>query len=171
MRMNNLELYFPEDKPFGERIQYLRDDKGRDYYETRKQFTKKYVILFDSFGVVRCATETKNLVFTQPLGMSIVDINVLPKDFDLFGKDTWVFDGKKLERVDVDPSVSTAIRKERALKKINKLIVPLQDAVDLEEATEEEIEKYKSLRKLRIQLTRISDDTPVTEVDWSEFNL
>lgn len=168
MRMNNIRPYNPEEKSFGEGIQYLCDDKGRDFYQTRSKFTKKYVVLFDSFGVVRCATESKNLVLTQPHGLSIVDINVLPEGFDLFDK-TWIFDGKKLFQVDVDPSVPTSIRKEEAYKKLNYLIVPLQDAVDLGEATDEEVEKYNALRKLRVKLNRISDDTPAGDVDWTEF--
>lgn len=170
MRMNNIRPYTPEVKTFGEGIQYLCDEDGRDFYETRSKFTKKYVVLFDSFGVVRCATESKNLPLTQPHGLSIVDMNVLPEGFDFFDK-TWIFDGKKLTQVDIDPSVPTSTRKEDAYRKLNYLIVPLQDAVDLGEATEEEVEKYNTLRKLRIKLMRISDDTPASEVDWSEFNL
>jgi len=167
MRMNNFTTYTPEVKAFGEGVQYFQDDKGRDFYDSRGLFKKKYVVFFDSHGVVRGCAKSEDVTRLHPGGLSVVDINTLPKDFSL--ETTWVFNGKQVVKADFDPAFTTKARKAGILRVINPMIVPLQDAVELGEATEEEVEKYNALRKIRVKLNRISDDTPPGDVDWSEF--
>lgn len=168
MKMSNFVVYEPESKPYGEGVQYFCDEKGRDFYESRGLFSKKYVVFFDSFDIVRAVVKATEVTRVHPGGLSATDINTLPKDFDLF-TGLWKWDGKKVVASDFDPSISTARRKESSMQKISRAIVPLQDAVEEGEATKEEAEKYSALRKLRIKLNRISDDTPASDVDWSEF--
>lgn len=167
MRMNNFTTYTPEVKAFGEGVQYFQDDKGRDFYDSRDLFKKKYVVFFDSHGVIRGCAKSEDVTRLHPGGLSVVDINTLPKDFSL--ETTWVFNGKQVVKADFDPAFTTKARKAGILRIIDPMIVPLQDAVELGEATEEEVEKYNALRKIRIKLNRISDDTPPGDIDWSEF--
>ncbi|QQG33334.1 tail fiber assembly protein [Pectobacterium phage PcCB7V] len=168
MRMNNFKHYNPEAKAFGEGVQYFCDDKGRDFYESFDLFTKKYVVLFDEFGMVRFLVKSVDISMTYPPGLSISDLNSIPKDFDIM-KGPWMFDGKKITKVDFDLAIGTAKRKKAIMGSLSSQITPLADAVELGEATEEEIEKYNALLKLRIKLNRISDDAPAGEIDWSEF--
>jgi|AGFS01.1.fsa_nt_gi Caudovirales tail fibre assembly protein. len=168
MRMNSFKHYIPEAPAFGEGVQYFCDDKGRDFYESRELFTKKYVVLFDDHNMVRFLVKSEDVTMTYPLGLSIIDINSIPKDFDI-ASGPWKFDGKKVVKVDIDLAVSTARRKASSLKGLSVPIGILAGAVELGEATEEEVEKYNALRKLSLKLMRISDDTPPGDVDWSEF--
>lgn len=168
MKMSNFTTYDPEVKAFGEGVQYFCDEKGRDFYDSRELFTKKYVVFFDDHDIVRAIVKSSEVTRVHPGGLSAIDINVLPKGIDIF-TGTWRFDGKKVVPADFDPTVSTARRKQAAMTKISNLIAPLQDAVEEGEATKEEADKYSALRKLRIKLMRISDDTPPSDVDWSEF--
>lgn len=168
MRLNKFERYIPEFKHFGEGVQYFQDDKGNDFYMSREKFKKKFVVFFDEHMIVRAVAKSSEVTQCNPEGLSLVDLNSLPADFTLENS-PWKFDGKKIVKVDFDPVFTTARRKAFAMSTIGKLITPLQDAVDLGDATEEEAEKYSALRKLRIKLMRISDDTPASEVDWSEF--
>lgn len=168
MKMSNFAVYDPESKPYGEGVQYFSDDKGRDFYESRDLFSKKYVVFFDSFNIVRSVVKATEVTRVHPGGLSAVDLNALPKGFDLFSG-IWEWDGKKVVPCDLDPSISTSRRKESAMHKLSREMVPLQDAVEEGEATKEEAEKYSTLRKLRIKLMRISDDTPPGDIDWSEF--
>lgn len=168
MKMSNFEVYDPDDKPYGEGVQYFCDDKGRDFYESRGLFSKKYVVFFDNFDMVRAVVKATEVTRVHPGGLSAVDICALPKGFDLF-KGIWKWDGKKVVVGDFDPSISTTRRKEAAMQKVSRAISPLQDAVEMGEATKEEIEKYDALRKIRIKLMRISDDTPPGDVKWDEF--
>lgn len=168
MKMSNFVVYDPDHKPYGQGVQYFCDDKGRDFYESRELFKKKYAVFFDSFDIIRAVAKSVEVTRVNPVGLTGVDINVLPEDFDLFAG-LWKWDGKKVVACDFDPSIDTARRKESAMQKINRAIVPLQDAVEEGEATPEEAEKYSALRKLRIKLNRIPDDTPPGDVDWSEF--
>lgn len=168
MRMNNFKHYDPEAKAFGDGVQYFSDDKGRDFYESFDLFTKKYVVLFDKYGMVRFLVKSGDISMTYPLGLSICDLNTIPKDFDIT-KGPWQFDGKKINKLDVDLAVSTSKRKKALLSSISSQLSVLSDAVEMDEATEEEVERYNSLRKLRLKLSRLSDDTPQDEIDWSEF--
>lgn len=167
MRMNNFTNYSPEVKAFGEGVQYFQDDKGRDFYDSRTLFKKKYVVFFDGHNLVRGCAKAEEVTRLNPVGLSVVDINTLPKDFSL--ERLWTFNGKQIVPADFDPSFTTKARKQGILRVINPLLIPLQDAVELGEATEEEVEKYNALRKIRIQLMRLSDDTPVQDVDWTAF--
>lgn len=168
MRMNNFKHYIPEAPAFGEGVQYFCDDKGRDFYESRGLFTKKYVVLFDEHSMVRFLVKSSDVTMTYPLNLSIIDINSIPKDFDITNG-PWQFDGKKVVKVDFDLAIGTARQKGAILKALAGKIEVLKDAVELGEATKEEVEKYDALRKLRLKLTRINDDTPSGDVDWSEF--
>lgn len=168
MRMNNFKHYVPEAPAFGEGVQYFCDDKGRDFYESRDLFTKKYVVLFDEHSMVRFLVKSSDVTMTYPLDLSIIDINSIPKDFDITNG-PWQFDGKKVVKVGFDLALGTARQKGAILKSLAGKIEILKDAVELGEATKEEVKKYDALRKLRLKLTRIDDNTPPGEVDWSEF--
>lgn len=169
MRMNNFATYLPEVKAFGEGVQYFQDDKGRDFYESRELFKKKYVVFFDAHGVVRGWAKSEDVTRLHPGGLSVVDINTLPQDFSL--ESAWVFNGKQVVKSDVDPAFTTAARKAGINMLIGKELPYLSDAVEMKQATEEEVSRYNTLRGLRIQLMRISDDTPPTEVDWDSFSI
>lgn len=167
MELLKIRAYSPEVKPYGN-VQYFCDEKGRDWYEYNSKFTKKYVVQYNDFGVVKAVVPSATAVMIHPEGTSVSEVNVLPKDFSLSSA-IWLFDGKKFTSTDTDPSIPTKFRKGQAQARLNKEIEPLKYAVDLGEATKEEIEKYDTLRKLSVKLMRISDDTPAGEVDWAEF--
>lgn len=170
MRMNNLKVYTPEVKAFGEGVQYFQDEKGRDFYDSRELFKKKYVVFFDEHNIVRGWAKSSEVTRLHPGGLSVVDLNSLPEDFSL-QSGVWSFNGKKVVKVDYDPAFTTATRKAGILQVISSMIAPLQDAVEIGEATEEEVEKYNKLRKMRVRAMRISDDVSPGDIDWSEFTI
>lgn len=168
MRMNNFKLYTPEVKAFGEGVQYFQDDKGRDFYDSRELFKKKYVVFFDEHSIVRGWAKSGEVTRLHPGGLSVVDLNTLPKDFSL-QEGVWSFNGKQVVKADYDPAFSTAARKAGILQVIGSVIVPLQDAVELGDATDDELERYNDLRKMRVKVMRIPDSTSPGDIDWSEF--
>lgn len=167
MQMNEIRIYDPEDKPFGN-VQYFCDSKGRDWYDNNGLFKKKYVVQYNSSGVVKAVVLSHLAERLHPAGTSISEINSLPEDFSLSSA-IWLFDGKKLTKTYFDPSVPTSHRKVQANKTLSSKIEPLRDAVELGVATEEERERYELLRTLRVRLMRIDDDTPPTDIDWGEY--
>lgn len=170
MRMNNFKVYSPEVKAFGEGVQYFQDEKGRDFYESRGLFKKKYVVFFDEHGIVRGWAKSEEVTRLHPGGLSVIDLNTLPKEFSLQGG-VWSFNGKQVVKADYDPVFTTEVRKAGILQVIGSVIAPLQDAVELGEATEEETEKYNHLRRMRVKVMRIPDSTCPADIDWSEFTV
>lgn len=170
MRMNNFKNHDPEVKTFGTGLQYFCDDKGRDFYESRELFTKKYVVFFDCHNMIRAVAKSAEVTRVVPLGLSAVDMNSLPKDFN-FPTGIWRYDGKKVVAADFDPAISTKLRKARLDKKFKNILDPLRDVVELGGATEEEKELFENTRKLRVQLHRLSEDIPPQDVDWSTFEI
>lgn len=168
MKMVNFVHYDPKHKVYGDGVQYFCDDQGRDFYDSRDLFTKKYVVLFDQYGMVRSVAKATDVTTTYPLGLSIVDINSLPKGFSLT-EGSWKFDGKKVVKSEIDLAVGTPKRKKILMSTLNKGISDLAMLVEIGEATEKEVEKHTELRKLYVKLMRVPDDTPPGEVDWSAF--
>ncbi|QYC52535.1 putative tail fiber assembly protein [Salmonella phage SSBI34] len=169
MRMDNFEVYTPEFKKFGEGVQYFKDSKGRDFYDSRSLFTKKYCVFFDTHGIVRGVCKSSEVTRGNPEGLSISDLNSFPKDFDVF-KGIWKFDGKKISSCDFDPAITTKVRKEKLFKALSSKITPLQDAVELNEATDQEISEYQRLRSMRVRLMRISDEESPSDIPWEDFS-
>ncbi|MBQ0269581.1 tail fiber assembly protein [Providencia huaxiensis] len=56
-------------------------------------------------------------------------------------------------------------QKQSLLAEANNAIAPLQDAVDLDMATDEEIEKLKAWKKYRVLLNRV-DTSTAPDIDW-----
>lgn len=140
----------------------LQSADGQDWYECQKRFRQDTMKLcFDVNNVIRMITrvETGNDVSSLwPEGMSVTELKDTPQNrrADIMGG--WIYiDGKVVER-----ELSEAERLERATDQQRKLIktaavkiAPLQDAVDLEIATEEEIQRLKEWKKYRVMLSRV----------------
>lgn len=83
---------------------------------------------------------------------------------------------KKMTAKEVDAHLNPPIPKEQLiaeaeqqkqslLAEANNAIAPLQDAVDLDMATDEEIEKLKAWKKYRVLLNRV-DTSTAPDIDW-----
>lgn len=122
MEMLNLINYTPEKGVYGAKVQYLKDKSGRDFYESLALFKKPFVVICDSYGVVRAFSETKNLSRFFPLGMSVYEVDKLPEDISLNGK-TAFRDGS-FERLVVDPAISPEkVKRNRSAKILQEISV------------------------------------------------
>lgn len=90
----------------------------------------------------------------------------------------WLYDGVKFSRA---PLTEEEIAEQNALKiynnistksslmaQANVIIAPLQDAVDLDDATEEELSSLKSWKQYRVALNRIDANTH-EEISWPKM--
>ncbi|EQC00324.1 tail fiber assembly protein [Photorhabdus temperata] len=85
-------------------------------------------------------------------------------------KEKWIFDGHKilLYVATKEELIQKAeYDKFQLLTKVNNIVTPLQDAVDLDIATEAEKEALLAWKKYRVMLNRV-DISLVPDVKWPE---
>ncbi|WP_214086201.1 tail fiber assembly protein [Photorhabdus heterorhabditis] len=102
----------------------------------------------------------------NPDGMSVAEVSNLPDSCDISGKWQYI-NGAIVPRkyTKVELMAQAERRKEELLSLASNSIASLQDAVDLDEATLEEIEQLKDWKKYRIQANRI-DPTIAPDIGW-----
>ncbi|THD43913.1 tail fiber assembly protein [Enterobacteriaceae bacterium ML5] len=166
MLMKNFTLYTPEKVAFPGAL-YLKDEEGNDWYESQQKFDATTLkIIFNSSGVI--ISKTYDVSGLWPIDNSVAEIPEIevPKDLDINGG--WVFDGKKI----IKRKYTSAELMEQAQAKRDSLmavataaIAPLQDAVDIDEATDAEISLLKEWKKYRVELNRL-DLSTAPNIDW-----
>jgi hypothetical protein len=100
--------------------------------------------------------------------MTVVEIDSLPEGCDIFGG--WVF-----KNGDIVPRVIPQEEKEHAAKKTKsylielatKAMAPLQDAKELNIATNEELSKLNEWMSYRIAINRV-DTSQLTDIEWPD---
>ncbi|EBI0144564.1 tail fiber assembly protein, partial [Salmonella enterica] len=101
-----------------------------------------------------------------PAGFDIVESDSLPYDDIISGKYQFV-DNKIIPRTynEVELTQITNAEKSKKLKLANEKIRPLQDAVDLGIATDEEIQKLGAWKRYRVEINRI-DTSNLLDISW-----
>lgn len=145
------------------------DETGADWYESQKNFADDTLkIIFDSAGVI--VSMSNDVSALWPVGNSVAEIPVaeIPKNVDINGG--WVFDGKKIiQRVYTsDEYIAQATSTRDSLMfTANAAIAPLQDAIDIEAATEDETALLKQWKTYRVALNRLDLNT-APDIKWPE---
>ncbi|TGC28855.1 tail fiber assembly protein [Escherichia sp. E1130] len=164
MRLNNLKRYFPDELFNGDGIQYFIDEDGKDWFKSLPTFKKDFAIAFDSNGIIRFYGSEPSRFY--PVGLSVVDVDSLPEGINVLGE--WVFDGKNIasRKLSKDELITKAESEKAGLMAIaNVAITPLQYAVDLGEAMEEETTLLLKWKKYLIHLNRV-DTSKAPNMDW-----
>lgn len=164
MRLNNFKQYEPIGENYIENVQFFISDEGVDFYDSFEQFKLKYKVGFDKDGLIRTISEDASAIY--PLGLSVVDIDVLPDDFDIDGR--WLYTGGKIKMY--EPTQEELVflanqQKQLLLSEATKIIAPLQDGVDLDAATDEEVMQLTKWKKYRVELNRV-DTSSGNNVNW-----
>ncbi len=150
-------------------VQYLKDDKGNDWYKTQKKFTEETIkFTFNKAGIITSLSKDISSLFPIYLSVAELDPNNIPEGLDISGR--WFFNGKK-----VIPRIYTLEEKIRITENhkiekmaiINMTIQPLQDAIDLDIATDKEIEQLITWKKYRVLLSRVDTSQP-DRIQWPE---
>ena len=165
MELINLQRYIPSEYFCGEGVQYFKDASGKDWFESLPQFTKKYALAIENdTGVIRSISEDVSRIY--PAGLTVVEVDSLPIGCDISGG--WVFKNSKIEPREVTQKefIATATKEKTQLMQVaaNKM-APLQDAVELGIATDNEIEQLDAWKAYRVSLNRI-DVTQAPDIEW-----
>lgn len=151
-------------------VLFMSCDQGVDWYEAVTTFANDtYKIQYDSNGVINSVTQDASM-FT-PLGYSVLELPELPATVDvLLSGSVWVVrDGKVVPKVFTPAELMSKNRdrKERLLSQATEQMSPLQDAVELNIATDEEAERLLVWRKYRVVLSRI-DVAQTDGIEWPQ---
>lgn len=169
MIYKNFTLYTPESAVSG--VTYLQSEDGQDWYDVRDRLSAtKLKIAYQDDGVIRM--QSYNAVELYPENLSVAEIGKrdVPKNFPERLDGNWIFDGKKIvSRVITAQEVIDQAEEKRAelMGIANQKIAPLQDAVDLDMATNEERALLMGWKKYRVELNRI-DTNAAPDIDWPE---
>ncbi|MGG5798178.1 tail fiber assembly protein [Edwardsiella tarda] len=160
LHLKNLIQYLPEtdeQKEIAEQYNaiFWRDELGRDWYQSIALFQQDtFKVKYLSNGVI-CAID-KDASAICPDGGSVVEVDVLPDGVDVNGN--WQFvDGNITHRIYTSDELTFQANrnKQNLLAEATKAIAPLQDAVDLGEATPEEEARLKAWKKFRVNVNRV----------------
>lgn len=165
--IKNLKRYTPEALFLGENVIYLQDDNGIDWYAAQKLFSPDTVKLaYDECGII-CAINS-DVSMLWPIGLSVIELNPTKLPKRCLANGEWVFDGKKVSQraYSAEEMMAKAeARKNELLASAGKAVAPLQDAVDLGIAMEDEIVQLRLWKTYRVQLNRINSQN-APDIDW-----
>jgi hypothetical protein len=143
-------LDMPPKQKDGFAICRTTDDKGWEYVE-------------DHRGEARYSTITKEKINIYELGeypRNSTDME--PSLFDIWDGSKWIVD----EKAKSDAMIQSATEKQTLLMmEASIAMAPLQDAVDLDDASTEEIALLKKWKQYRVALNRL-DLSTAPDIDW-----
>ena len=166
---DELELYYIAKSP-GMNIVFLKDDNGNDWYQWLKTLSQETLKV--SFN-----PETKEIIHFSydasaifPINQIVVEVapENVPDEFTAAGEKAlggaFLFVDGEITAAPVDYEAEAQRKKLELLNQANNVIATLQDAIDLDMATDEEAEGLTQWRKYRVLLSRVDATAPV----WPE---
>lgn len=133
---------------------YFEDDKGRDWYTLRDKTWKgktAFIAVSPDGFVVTGALNPNFLTLHE--GLSIYEINAADYQADI-GTKPYVFKNGKITAFTLSPQEQASITKNELLIQATKAIAPLQDAVDIGIATDEEAALLTEWKRFRVMVNR-----------------
>lgn len=178
MIFKNFKTYVPDTESTKALVElgvlFSRDEDGNDWYDCLNKFPEdSFKMIINKDGVIVAYSKVAGSLPMIPDGYSVADSKFLPKDFT--NNMTFIYDektGKVKTREYSVEEVKVQVDKKKAslMEQILTTINPLQFAVDLDMATEEEQVRLKSLQKYVVMLNRVSlQDTYPTGVVWPDL--
>jgi hypothetical protein len=152
-------------------IMFLEDPKGNDWYELQKQLASETLkITFDQIGLINSASYDASTLWPQ--SFFLAEVNVVPEKFESRSNSgKWIFDGEKItERIFTSEELieHAVIKRNLLMTAANEIITPLQDAVDIDDASDEEITLLKAWKTYRVALNRL-DLSIAPDITWPEI--
>ncbi|KER01350.1 tail fiber assembly protein [Photorhabdus temperata] len=150
-------------------VQYLKDDKGNDWYKIQKEFSEGTIkFTFNKAGIITSLSKDISSLFPIYLSVAELESKNIPESLDISGK--WFFDGKKIiPRIYTLEERIHQIENQKTEKMVatNMTIQPLQDSIDLDIATDKEIEQLIAWKKYRVLLSKVDTSQP-DRIQWPE---
>lgn len=163
--------YTPEEPLSG--VVYLQSEDGLDWYALRESLVDSDAlkIAFQADGIIRQQTyDGIRGMFPESLSVAVINKKNVPKDFPENADGQWIFNGKKITpRVIPESELIAQAEENRAqlMAEANQKITPLQAALDVGIATDEELDKLKVWKIYLVLLSRV-DTSTAPNIEWPE---
>ncbi|EHN8827165.1 tail fiber assembly protein [Enterobacter bugandensis] len=161
-----LELYYVAKSP-EMNIAFLKDENGNDWYMWLKTLSKETLkVSFnpDSKEIVHFSYDASAIFPVNQIVVEVAPENV-PDEFIAAGEKAlggaFLFVDGEITAAPVDYAAEAQRNKLELLTQANNVIATLQDAVDLNMATDEETANLLEWKKYRVILSRVDINTPV----------
>ncbi|EKS6328561.1 tail fiber assembly protein [Enterobacter hormaechei] len=161
-----LELYYVAKSP-EMNIAFLKDENGNDWYMWLKTLSKETLkVSFnpDSKEIVHFSYDASAIFPINQIVAEVAPENV-PDEFSAAGEKAlggaFLFVDGEITAAPVDYAAEAQRNKLELLTQANNVIATLQDAVDLNMATDEETANLLEWKKYRVLLSRVDINTPV----------
>ena len=161
-----LELYYVAKSP-EMNIAFLKDENGNDWYMWLKTLSKETLkVSFnpDSKEIVHFSYDASAIFPVNQIVVEVAPENV-PDEFIAAGEKAlggaFLFVDGEITAAPVDYAAEAQRNKLELLTQANNVIATLQDAVDLNMATDEETANLLEWKKYRVLLSRVDINTPV----------
>jgi hypothetical protein len=161
-----LELYYVAKSP-EMNIAFLKDENGNDWYMWLKTLSKETLkVSFnpDSKEIVHFSYDASAIFPVNQIVVEVAPENV-PDEFTSAGEKAlggaFLFVDGEITAAPVDYAAEAQRNKLELLTQANNVIATLQDAVDLNMATDEETANLLEWKKYRVLLSRVDINTPV----------
>lgn len=148
-------------------IVFLRDDNGNDWYlwlKTLSQETLKISFNPDTKEIIHFSYDASAIFPINQIVVEVAPENV-PDEFTAAGEKAlggaFIFVDGEITASPVDYEAEAQRNKLELLTQANNVIATLQDAVELDMATEEETANLHEWKKYRVLLSRVDVKKPV----------
>lgn len=169
MIYKNFTLYEAERAEDG--VLHLQSEDGQDWYDVRETLSaEKLKIAYQADGVIRQQSYSADELFPENLSVAEVSKKSIPNDFPERLDGNWIFDGKKITPRVIPKSELIAQAEEtraQLMAAANQKIVPLQAALDVGIATEDELVQLKAWKTYLVLLNRM-DTSNAPDIELPE---
>lgn len=158
--------FVPEGMSIVANATLIQPNEGKDGFTQIFNHTKWiYIEDFRGTEVYHKETHEKKIVdYIGPIQKEFTDL-APSSEFDMWSSGGWVKDETKEEEFLISQAES---QKAHLLSLAADKIAPLQDAADLDEATEDELTQLKVWKKYRVLVNRV-DTSLASDIVWPEF--
>ncbi|WP_189389258.1 tail fiber assembly protein [Buttiauxella sp. B2] len=165
-----MDLYYVALSP-GVYFPFLRDEQGNEWYKWLKTLSSETL-------KVSYAPETGEIIHFSfdasaifPINQIVVEVKkeTIPEDFKNAGDTAlgggFIYKDGGITAAPIDNVAVADIKRRKLLAEATATIAPLQDAVDLGVATDEEIASLRNWKKHRVLLSRV-DISAAPNINW-----
>lgn len=155
---------------------FLASEDGQDWYECQALFSDNTVkVMYDAEGIISALVnkpvpqrgDVYAVSMLWPVDMSVVEMAVDDCPADCQADGTWRYTDGRIEKIPVDNIAVAENKKSQLMADANAAIAPLERAVKLEMATDEEVERLNEWERYSVLLSRVNpEDAP--DIVWPE---